>query len=74
MSITHLRIQGLRNVTAIGHLEKSLEAVPGVQAVRIDSTGEEAMVEHDGADPKLLIAAAAELGYRAEHPLPDPAR
>jgi hypothetical protein len=65
MPTTRLKIQDLRNVVAVGHLEHSLEAVPGVDSVNIDLTCEEAVIEHEGADPRLLAVAAAELGYRA---------
>lgn len=65
MSTTCLKIEGLSNVVATGHLEKSLEAVPGVASVEIDHTSECAIVEHDGASLQLLQTAAADLGYRA---------
>jgi copper chaperone CopZ len=64
MSITCLKIEGLSDVVAVGHLEKSLEAVPGVASVEIDRTGEQAIVEHDGASPQKLQSAAADLGFR----------
>ena len=48
-----------------GHLEKALEAIPGVQAVEIDREQQCALVEHDGADPGRLLAAAAEEGFQA---------
>ena len=58
---TDIHIKGLRNITSTAHLEKSLEAVPGVQAVEIDPQNERAIVEHDGADlEKLKVALAAE--------------
>ena len=65
MPTTCLKIQGLRDVTSTGHLEKALEAVPGVRSVEIDPAGEQAIVEHDAANPRLLTTAAAGLGYHA---------
>ncbi len=62
---TNLHIQGLRNITSTAHLEKKLEAVPGVQAVEIDPQNEQAIVEHDGADMEKLKVAAAEEGLES---------
>ena len=65
MAPIHLKIAGLKNVPS-AHLEKTLEAVPGVQSVQLDYDEEGATVEHEGADPKLLAAAAASIGFRVE--------
>jgi copper chaperone CopZ len=61
--ITVVEITELNDPSEEAHLEKSLEAVPGVQAVRIDSQKRQAVVEHEGADPRQLIAAVRTLGY-----------
>jgi hypothetical protein len=65
MTPIHLKIAGLKNVPS-AHLEKTLEAVPGVESVELDYEGEGAIVQHEGADPKLLAAAAATIGFRIE--------
>ena len=67
MSTLHLHIDNLtEDATGLEHLEKSLESVPGVHSVEIDSANRRAVIEHEGADPRKLAAAAAEEGYKAE--------
>lgn len=62
---THLKIAKLTDATDAAHLEKALEAVARVLSVRIDPAAQEAVVEHDGADPQELTAAVKKLGYLA---------
>lgn len=58
----NIRIEGLRNVASTAHLEKKLEAVPGVQSVEIDVEHEQAMVEHEGADLRKIRRAVLDEG------------
>ena len=53
-------------MVANGHLEKSLESVPGVHFVELDRSSEQAIVEHRGADPAQLTAAAATAGFATQ--------
>lgn len=62
---TQIKIEGLRHITATGHLEKAMEAVPGVESVELDAERECAVVEHAGADPVRLMAVAAKEGFPA---------
>lgn len=67
MHTTHILISDLGGeATDSGHLEKALEAVPGVQSVEIDTQTCLASVEHDGADAGKLVAAVRAVGYWAE--------
>jgi copper chaperone CopZ len=61
--ITYVEINGLDDPSEQAQLEKSLESVPGVQAVQIDVQNRRAVVEHKGADPRQLVAAVRTLGY-----------
>lgn len=63
--ITRLTLPGLREVLDVAHIEKSLEAVPGVQRVTLDREKETAEVEHEGADLEALKAAARAVGLSA---------
>ncbi|ACB75014.1 heavy-metal-associated domain-containing protein [Opitutus terrae] len=45
------------------HLEKSVESVPHVQAVRVDIDDSCIVVEHDGADPEQVTAALRAEGF-----------
>lgn len=63
---TRIRIQNLADATDTSHIEKALEAVPGVEAVALTPDRGEATVHHAGADPALLQRALAELGYLGE--------
>jgi len=62
---TQIQIPGLRTHTAAAHLEKTIEAVPGVQAVELEPQSERAIVEHDGADLNKIVAALAAEGLDA---------
>ena len=65
MNTTRLRIAKLAGATDAEHIEKALEAVPRVAAVKLDSAANEALVEHEGADFNELKAAVREVGYVA---------
>lgn len=45
------------------HLEKSVESVPHVRAVRVDVGESCIVVEHDGANPEEVTAALREEGF-----------
>lgn len=66
MASTRLKISKLDDATDVSHLEKALEAVPGVQSVEIDPADNEARVQHDGVDPQKLTQALREQGYISE--------
>lgn len=66
MNTTRLLISKLDDATDTSHLEKALEAVPGVQFVEIDPGAHEAIVQHEGAEPKQLTQALREQGYISE--------
>ena len=64
--ITNLRIDGMTCANCAVHVEKALEAVPGVTSVAV-KLGEGARVEHDGSDEISLKRAVAAAGsYKAE--------
>lgn len=65
---TKLKLPGIREIIDVAYVEKSLEAVPHVQSVRVDRENEVAIVEHDGADPQELSAAARSLGLQVTSP------
>lgn len=60
---TKLKIAKLDAATDAAHIEKALEAVPRVSAVRIEPEENAAVVEHDGADLGDLTSAVKQLGY-----------
>ena len=63
---TQLKIEGMNCVSCVAHIEKALEAVPGVKEAAV-TLGEGAMVEHENADEQKLIRAVAAAGdYKAE--------
>lgn len=65
MTKTHLKIAKLADATDTSHIEKALEAVPRVRSVTIDPAANEAVVEHDEADPQELTTAVKKQGYVA---------
>ncbi|MFN7139744.1 MAG: cation transporter [Limisphaerales bacterium] len=63
---TKLRIDGMSCISCVTHVEKALEAVPGVKEASV-VLEEGATVEHDGVDENKLIRAVAAAGdYKAE--------
>ncbi|HWB59265.1 MAG TPA: cation transporter [Chthoniobacteraceae bacterium] len=65
MQTTHLKITGMSCDACVSHAKKALEAVPGVRSASVNLAGQEATVQHDGADIAKLLAAVAEEGYEA---------
>ncbi len=47
------------------HLQKALEAVPGVQSVRVETHEGRITIEHAGAEKQKLVAAVKAAGYDA---------
>ena len=62
---TRLRIAKFTDATDAAHIEKALEAVPGVNSVKVEPAENQAIVEHDGADERELTSAVKQLGYVA---------
>lgn len=62
---TRIKIAKLADATDIAHIEKALEAVPGVHAVRVEAAENRAIVEHDGANETQLTSAIKQTGYVA---------
>ncbi len=61
--IIRLKISKLDPATDTAHLEKALEAVPGVRSVEIDPSANEAIVRHEDAEPGKLTQALRQQGY-----------
>jgi Cu+-exporting ATPase len=65
MQTTKLKIEGMTCPNCAVHVEKALEAVPGVQSASV-VLGQGATVTHSGVDlPTLQRAVAAAGDYRA---------
>ena len=67
---TMLRVDELRAVAESAHVEKTLEAVPGVECVEVDSLEKTLIVTHENVAPEELFSALAAAGYsraRLEH-------
>ena len=61
-----LKIEGMTCLNCVTHIQKALEAVPGVTDVTV-AHGEGATIQHDGANQEQLIAAVRATGdYKAE--------
>jgi len=60
-----LKIAKLTDATDSAHVEKALEAVARVNAVTLDLSQHQAVIEHDGADDRELTEAVKRLGYVA---------
>lgn len=62
MPTYHIRLDQLRPHLAPG-LERSLESVPGVQSVMIETAARRVVVEHDDTDLDPLVDAIRDEGY-----------
>ncbi len=58
-----ISIPQLTSATDGAHLEKALEAVPGVSSVHLNVAEHTAEVEHRNADLRSMIRAVHALGY-----------
>ena len=66
MNTTTLRITGMTCANCATHVQKTLEAVPGVVDVRV-ALNEDATVQHEGVpEDQLLRAIQAAGDYRGE--------
>lgn len=66
MAETKLKIDGMTCLNCVTHVQKSFEAVQGVQSAEV-TLGEGAVVKHDGANEQELVRAVqARGGYKAE--------
>lgn len=59
-----LKIEGMNCGHCSAHVKLALGKVPGVEKVDVNLAGREATIEGQ-ADPKALISAVEEAGYRA---------
>lgn len=64
MSTAIIPIPELTSATDDAHLEKALEAVPGVSSVHLNVAQHTAEVEHRDADLRAMVRAVQSLGYR----------
>ncbi len=62
---TELKITGMTCQHCVGAVTRALQAVPGVNGVRVDLAEGRAWVEGDPA-PEALIRAVVNEGYQAE--------
>ncbi|HEX8833702.1 MAG TPA: cation transporter [Abditibacteriaceae bacterium] len=63
---TNLKIDGMTCGMCVSHVTKALEAVHGVESVRVDLESGSAVVEHSGTDAAQLVEAVVEDGYEAQ--------
>lgn len=63
--MTRLKIDGMTCGHCVMHVKNALSAVPGVTGAQVDLAQGEARVE-GAADPRALVAAVEEEGYRAQ--------
>lgn len=62
---TKLKITGMSCDACVSHTKKALESVSGVKSAAVSLQAQEAVVEHEGADPAKLVEAVVEEGYEA---------
>lgn len=62
---TELKIEGMSCQMCVQHVTKALAEVPGVVATSVDLEDGSAIVQHMGADSKMMIDAIEEEGYTA---------
>lgn len=62
--MVELKVEGMTCGHCVGSVKKALEAVGGVESVRVSLPEAKAWVE-GAPDPEALIAAVSEEGYRA---------
>jgi copper chaperone CopZ len=64
MKTTKIRIEGMTCLNCVAHVEKSLEAVPGVKEASV-TLDEGAVVQHENVEENKLLSAIQSAGdYR----------
>ena len=66
METTELKVTGMVCEGCVGHVEKAIQGVAGVESVEVDLSAGRAAAKHSGASEHEMIAAVAEAGYQAE--------
>jgi len=66
METIQLKVTGMMCEACVGHVQKALRAVPGVQEVTVDLKAAGATVRHEKSDVAAMIAAIEEEGYTAQ--------
>ena len=66
MQNTQIRVTGMSCQACVGHVQKALQDVPGVQSAQVDLASGTASVRHQGAADDKLVEAVSEAGYEAE--------
>ena len=66
MKTTQLTIENLSSPADASHIQKALEAVPGVKAAAVEIDVGRATVEHEQADEQKLAAAIHALGFSTQ--------
>jgi Cu+-exporting ATPase len=67
MKHTTLKVQGMRCAGCVNHVEKKLQALPGVSRVSVNLATEQAQVDHDANQAPItsLVQAVKDAGYEA---------
>ncbi|MFV1948809.1 MAG: heavy metal translocating P-type ATPase [Anaerolineales bacterium] len=62
---TNLPISGMTCASCVAHVEKSLNAIPGVKKATVNLATERATIKYDGSDvdPGVLVQAVRDSGY-----------
>jgi copper chaperone CopZ len=66
MTTTRIQIEGMTCINCVTHVQKALEAVPGVKDVTVQLE-EDAIVQHEGSSEDEMLRAVAAAGeYRGK--------
>ncbi len=66
MKTTQIQFQDSASLGESAHIEKALNAIPGVKAVRVESEAHRVTVEHESVDEQKLADAIRATGIAAE--------
>lgn len=66
MMTTQLKVDGMTCEMCVGHVQKALQSVSGVQSAQVDLAAGRATVQHDDASENAMIEAVGEEGYEAK--------
>ena len=66
METTQLKVTGMMCEACVGHVKTALQELDGVNEVTVDLQAGRATVQHNGAQPAVMIEAVEEAGYEAQ--------
>lgn len=68
MDETQIQVGGMTCAACVGHVEKALKAIPGVEQVEVNLATEKAYIHHQQVEARQMVQAIEKAGYTGQLP------